>query len=61
MTLDEKTFVIHQLAARLQDNQNQRLTSALINGIINEMVAVIPCDPPATAPSLADLPQAPES
>ena len=50
-TVDQKTFVVHQLAARLQDNSGQRLTSALINGILNELLAALPtaAEPPAQA------------
>lgn len=61
-TVDQKTFVIHQLGARLQDNGGQRLTSALVTGLLNEMLAVLPSEPEppsAIAPEARPVPERP--
>ena len=47
MTRDEKVNFMHQLAAILQDNNGQRLTTALVNGILTTLDVQIPFDQPA--------------
>ncbi len=45
MTQDEKNRTLHQLAAVLQDNGGQRLTQALITGILTLMDVNMPMPP----------------
>lgn len=52
MTQDEKNRALHQLAAVLQDNGGQRLTQALITGILTLMDVNTPVD-------LAAIPEPP--
>lgn len=47
MTRDEKVDAMHKLAAILQDNTGQRLTTALINGILTTLDVQVPFDQPA--------------
>ena len=42
MNLDDKRRVVHQFAAQLQDNHGQRLTEALIQGLVIKLELMLP-------------------
>mgnify|MGYP000956322496 CR=1 FL=1 len=56
MNQDDKNRTLHQLAAVLQDNGGQRLTQALITGILTLMDVNMPMAPEPTV--VQEAPQA---
>lgn len=61
MKLEEKRHFIHQVAAMLQNNHGNRLTSEITNGVLSQLDAVIAVDPPAETEAAQPAPAGPKA
>jgi hypothetical protein len=60
MNIEMKRQVIHQFAAQLQDNHGQRLTEALIQGLVIKLELLLPGQAPDALPAEPAVPSAPD-